>query len=116
MMTCRSSPISPARIASRTAAKDGSKRRLKPIWIGTSNGPISCQQASTLPMSRSIGFSHRMALPALAAAVISSTWVSVDDAIRTASTVLSSSASSTAAATIAPCRSATSSADGRCTS
>ena len=44
-------------------------------------------------MSRSIGFSHRMALCALAAAVISSTWVSVEEAIRTASTPPSASTS-----------------------
>src|SRR3954470_2122530 len=75
--------------------------------MGKPREPISAQQASTLARSRSIGFSHRMALPALAAAVISSTWVSVDDAIRTASTPPSARASAAVSATLAPGRWAT---------
>ena len=54
--------------------------------------------------SRSIGFSQKIAFPAEAARSMKSAWVLVDEAIRTASTSASNTASTLTA--LAPCRSA----------
>ncbi len=67
---------------------------------------IRAQQASTLARSRSIGFSHSTALPASTARTSRSRWVSVDEAISTASTSPAPRISSIAAARRAPVASA----------
>src|SRR5260370_32608109 len=76
-------PISPRCTRSRNARKDGSNRRLKPIITRGLLPAISLQQARARSRSRSTGFSHSTALPALTAAVINGTWVSVGVASRT---------------------------------
>ena len=86
MTTCSSLPISPAWIRPRSALKEGSKRRLKPTMMVGLRSLIRAQEASTLARSRSIGFSHSTALPASTARTSRSRWVSVDEAISTAST------------------------------
>jgi hypothetical protein len=116
MTTCSTRPISPACTRSRKALNDGSKRRLKPTITTGSRPPISAQQASTLAMSRWIGFSQSTALPAFTARVSRSTWVSVEEAISTARTPGSASASSTEPATVAPSAAPTSSAAALATS
>ena len=88
------------------SAKDGSNRRLKPIITVWSTSLICSQQASTRAMSRSIGFSHRTALPASTAREIRSTWVGVGDPMTTASIVSSASTASTSEVATAPCFSA----------
>ena len=62
------SPTRPSATAARSAANDGSKRRLKPNMTGVVTAPSSSRAASTSAMSRAMGFSHRTALPAFAAA------------------------------------------------
>src|SRR5258708_882360 len=86
MIPCRNAPICPSSIALFRAAALGSKRRLKPTSTGTGVLASEARQRSTLAMSRSIGFSHRIALPAAAARSIRSTWVLVGVQITIAST------------------------------
>ena len=62
------SPTRPSATAARSAANDGSKRRLKPNMTGVVTASSSSRAASTSAMSRAMGFSHRTALPAFAAA------------------------------------------------
>ena len=62
-----------------------SKRRLNPIWSGISKPLIASLHSFTLFISRSIGFSQKIALPALAPIVINLVWVGVADAINIAS-------------------------------
>ncbi len=78
-------PISPRSAADLSAAKLGSKRRLKPIITGRPVAPATFWHARALARLRSTGFSHRTAFPALVAASIRSEWVLVEVAMRTAS-------------------------------
>ena len=84
MITCSSTPISPLRKRSCRDLKLGSKRRLNPTSILTPAAATTRRHASTRRSDRSIGFSQKIALPALAAATARSAWVSVDEAITTA--------------------------------
>ena len=59
-------------------------------------------QSLTLLISRSIGFSQKIALPAFDPLVINSVWVGVADAINIASTSSLVKASSELVATVAP--------------
>jgi len=88
LMTCSrcGSPISPRWMASRTRAKVGSKRRLKPTWNLTPACSTARSTWSIRTRSSSIGFSVKMCLPAAAAASITLACVSVDEHTRTAST------------------------------
>src|SRR6266478_5264334 len=63
MITCRTSPISPASIDRRSCRALGSKRRLNATMTRPLNRSISWTAASTLAMSRSIGFSQSTAFP-----------------------------------------------------
>ena len=74
--TCRS-PTEPSATRSRTDLWPGSKRRLKPIMNGTPASSTAASARSTCSRSRLTGFSQKIALPACAAAMIRSTWVSV---------------------------------------
>ena len=64
MMTCRTSPISPSSIERRSCRALGSKRRSNATMTRPSSRSISWTAASTLAMSRSIGFSQSTAFPA----------------------------------------------------
>src|SRR6266853_1017547 len=88
-------PISPRCTRSRSALKDGSNRRLKPIITRGLLPAISLQQARARSRSRSTGFSHSTALPALTAALINGTCVSVGVATRTPPTSAADRTSST---------------------
>src|SRR4051794_21282660 len=101
------SPISPAATAAATASCAGSKRRLKPIWNGTPAASTAASARSTSARSSDTGFSQKIALPAPAAATISSACVSVGEQMATASTSGALSSSSRSAATTAPSASAT---------
>ena len=70
-------PISPRSAAVFSAAKFGSKRRLKPIITGRPVAPATFWQACARARLRSTGFSQRTALPAFVAASIRSEWVLV---------------------------------------
>src|SRR6266478_3950877 len=63
MITCRTSPISPASIDRRSCRALGSKRRLNATMTRPLSRSISWTAASTLAMSRSIGFSQSTAFP-----------------------------------------------------
>ena len=101
-----SRPSSFLRTAWRKAAWLGSNRRLKPIWTDAPDSATIARHASTRSMSRWIGFSHRMALPACAARSIRSQCVSVEVAISTAWTDSSASAASTESKALVSVRSA----------
>src|ERR1700722_3363835 len=77
-------PISPPSAAAFSAAKLGSKRRLKPIITGRPVALATFRHACARARLRSTGFSHNTALPALVAASIKSEWVLVELAINTA--------------------------------
>ena len=85
MVTISTSPISPASIAARTAMKCGSKRRLKPTIRMVLLSATTLRHSSTRLTLRSIGFSQKIALPALLNFSIRSAWVSVGVQITTAS-------------------------------
>ena len=91
--TCRS-PTEPSATRSRTDLWPGSKRRLKPIMNGTPASSTAASARSTCSRSRLTGFSQKIALPACAAAMIRSTWVSVLVQIATVSTSSEASSSS----------------------
>ena len=91
--TCRS-PTEPSATRSRTDLWPGSKRRLKPIMNGTPASSTAASARSTSSRSRLTGFSQKIALPACAAAMIRSTWVSVLVQIATVSTSSEASSSS----------------------
>ena len=54
----------------RASAKPVSNRRWKPIWSGTPHSFTTASARSVDGTSSAIGFSQKMALPALAAASI----------------------------------------------
>ena len=87
-----SSPMPPSATQSRTDLCPGSKRRLNPIMNGTPAASTAASARSTCTRSRLTGFSQKIALPACAAAITRSTWVSVLEQMATVST--SSEASS----------------------
>ncbi len=91
--TCRS-PTEPSATRSRTDLWPGSKRRLKPIMNGTPASSTAASARSTSSRSRLTGFSQKIALPACAAAMTRSTWVSVLVQIATVSTSSEASSSS----------------------
>ena len=95
-------PISPRCSLSRSALKDGSNRRLKPIITRGLLPAISLQHARARSRSRSTGFSHSTALPAPTAAVINGTWLSVGVATSTAPTSPADRTSSTLRAMFTP--------------
>ena len=70
MRTMCRSPTDPSMTASRTEACAASNRLLNPTWNGTPLASITANASSTLPRSSEIGFSQKIALPALAAAII----------------------------------------------
>ena len=77
MVTSSTSPAAPSASRFCSAAKFGSKRRLKPIISGM---PAFSTRASVFSMRaelRSTGFSQSTALPAFAAVSMKSAWVSV---------------------------------------
>ena len=82
--------------------KFGSKRRLKPIISGAFSARTTSRQRRTRSTERSIGFSQKIALPALAACSIMSACRSVGVVISTASMSLAAMIASTLR-TSAPC-------------
>lgn len=78
-------PISPSCSRRLSAAKLGSKRRLKPIMQGRPLAATSRAQARARSRLRSTGFSQNTALPCRTARSIRSAWVSVLVQISTAS-------------------------------
>src|SRR5437764_767141 len=95
-------PISPRCSRSRSALKEASNRRLKPIITRGLPPAISLQHACARSRSRSTGFSHSTALPALTADAINGTWVSVGVATRTPPTSPADRTSSTLRAIFTP--------------
>ena len=85
MTTISNSPISFFTLACCAFAWLASNLLLNPIWIGTFIPLIFSIHSFTLLISKSIGFSQKIAFPAFAAIVINWVWVGVADAIRTAS-------------------------------
>ena len=101
-VSCSRAPILPASTAARTAAKEGSNRRLKPNMTGVEMESRSVLAASTSAMSKAMGFSHRTALPAFAAARRCGMCSGVGEPMMTASTCGSAKASSASLADRAP--------------
>ena len=66
-MTISTLPIAPLAMRAFSAAKFGSKRRLKPIISGVPAASTTFRQRSTRFEARSTGFSQNTALPAFAA-------------------------------------------------
>ena len=79
-------PISPLLIASLSAEKCGSKRRLKPTMRTALVSLTTSKQARTRSTLRSIGFSQKIAFPLRANCSIKSACVSVGVQIMTPST------------------------------
>ena len=94
--------MSPRAMRAWSAAKLGSKRRLNATNSGTFAFFTAARHWSTRFSERSMGFSQKIALPAFAAAMISSACVSVDDAMITAS-ISGSPSAVTTSVTCAPC-------------
>jgi len=83
-LTIWGEPTSPDSTSSRTRRKLWSKRRLKPTWNFTPAFRTASSAAFTLGIVVSIGFSQKMSLPALAAWMMKSEWVSVEEQMTTA--------------------------------
>ena len=86
IVTISTLPMRPSLMALCTAAKWGSKRRLKPSITFAPVSRMTLRQALTRAMSRSIGFSQKTALPTRENRSIRSAWVLVGVHISTAST------------------------------
>ena len=84
-ITISTLPIRPASIASLSARKSGSKRRLKPIISVAPVSSTTSSRPARVRSDRSTGFSQKMALPARAKRSIRSAWVSVGVQMTTAS-------------------------------
>ena len=106
MVTISTRPTAPAESRFFSAAKFGSKRRLKPIISGVPAASTTFRQASIRLASSETGFSQSTALPARAPFSMKSAWVSVEVAIRMASMSRSAMISSAlvAAAPVAAAR------------
>ena len=97
MVASSTVPMSPLRMRFSSAAKFGSKRRLKPIIKFDLFFSTTLRQLNILSTDNDTGFSQRMALPAFDAASIRSACVPVGVAIRIASTSFDAMISSTLA-------------------
>ena len=101
MISISRAPISPRATRVWASEKVGSKRRWKPIMQATPAACTATAHPTARATDKSTGFSQKICLPACAARWIRSLWVSVGEAITTAS-MLASASTASGVETVAP--------------